>query len=170
MAGMEALGRLIDLSVDFVPVDLSGGANTGKLVSLRNCSGVTVVLYKGLEAGTDDPVLTFKESKDSAGTGKQNFAHGIDHYYQKAAVSLVAATTWTKVTQAAAAAVTLTSQAANQGIYAFEVLASQLTDGFTHLSVDVADAGATAQLGGILYILHDLEIQRTPANLLAAST
>jgi hypothetical protein len=168
MAGMEGLGRLFDLSPDVVPVDISAGAKTGLLVSLKNCSGVSVVVFKGLEAGTDDPVLTFKESKTSSAGSKQSIANGVTKFYKKSAVTLAGTETWTKVTQAASATVTLTSEAANQGIYVIEFPASQLSDGFSYLSVDTGDAGSTAQLAGIMYILHDLSVQRTPANLAAA--
>ena len=62
MAGIEALGRLTDYSVGVAPVDLSGGAQTGKRVSLKNTSGVQVVIFKGAASSGTDPTFTFKEA------------------------------------------------------------------------------------------------------------
>lgn len=164
---MEALGRLFDLSVGIVPVDLSGGAATGKRISLRDARGAALVVFKGLEAGTDDPVLTFQQHKVNTGGTPANLAT-ITKVYQKAAVTLAGTETWAKVTQAASQTVTLTSQAANQGIYVVQIHADDLTAGYNFVSVNTADAGSTAQLGGALWILYDLEIQRKPENLAAA--
>ena len=52
----------------------------------------------------------------------------------------------------------------NQQIVVIEVGADQLTDGYTHLSMNVPQIGA-AKIGCVLYIKHDLKVQRRPANL-----
>jgi len=166
---MEALGRLFDVSVGFQPVDMQTGANTGKRVSLRRASGLTVVFFKAIGTGGDDPVLTVQEhNAQSAGTS-QNLA-AIDHYYIKSATTpgLVGTETWTRTAQTLAATVTLTGLAASAAIVVLEIDAAKLSDGFTHLSVSVADVGGNAQLGGLLYFPRDLEVQRKPANLRAA--
>ena len=46
-----------------------------------------------------------------------------------------------------------------------EVAASELSDGYTHVSLNSGGEGSNAQLSGCLYILHDLHVQRKPANL-----
>jgi hypothetical protein len=76
--------------------------------------------------------------------------------------------TWTTVTQAAASEVSLTgaTYAASQVILVIEVHASQLSDGFEWVSLDMADAGVGGtRAGGALAILFDLEVQRKPSNL-----
>jgi hypothetical protein len=162
---MEALGREFDVVAGIAPVDTQTGAMTGKRVSLKNASGVTVVLYKGAGTGSDDPVLTFKQHTAASGGTSANLAT-IDRYYKKSATTLAGSETWTKTTQTAAATVTLTGEATKQGIYVFEISGSSLSDGYAYFSVDVADTGAAgAQLGATLYLLHDLYVQRTPANL-----
>lgn len=163
---MEGLGRLFDLEGCIIPVDLSGGATTGKRISLRDATGVAIVLFKGLEAGTDDPVLTFQQHKVNTGGTPANLAT-IDHYYQKSAVTYAGTEAWVKKTQAASQTVTLTSEAANQGIYVVQVNATSLSDGYHFVSVNIADAGSTAQLGGVFAILYDLNVQRAPASLVA---
>ena len=162
----EALGRLIDISVGVAPVDLSVAASTGKRVGLRNAAGVTVVFRKGAGAGGEDPVLTFRQHTAASGGTSQNLAT-VDHYYTKSAATLAGTETWNRAAQAAAATVTLTGEGAKQGIYVFEVDARSLADGYKYFSVDVADVGATAQIGSVEYLLRDLAVQRTPANLVA---
>ena len=52
-------------------------------------------------------------------------------------------------------------------IVAIPVQAPQLSDGYSYISLDVADVGGNAQLGGVLYLLHGLRAERKPANLAA---
>lgn len=164
---MRALGRNYDLQGAIIDVDLSAGANTGKRISLADARHLDIVVYKGLEAGTDDPVLTILQWKVNTGGSSANLAT-IDHYWKKSAVTYAGTEQWALVTQAASQTVTLTSEAANQGLYVIEIEADDLSDGYKYVSVNTADAGSTAQLGGVFYILSDLEIQRKPSNLRAS--
>lgn len=163
---MEGLGRLFDLSFGNVITNLGGGANvTGKRVSLKNASGVTVIVFKGVGTGGQDPVLTFGQATAASGGTLTNTAPLIDHFYKKSAVAPTGAETWTKVTQTASNVVTLTSEAANNGIYAIYVAAGDMvvrTD--PYLEVDVGSTAAAQNLG-IMFVLHDLEVQRAPAKL-----
>jgi hypothetical protein len=167
---MEALGRLDDLSIAVAPVDLSGGANTGKRVSLKNCSGVQVVVVKGAASTGTDPAFTFKEANaDTSGTS-QAMASPPAYFYKKSAAALAGTEAWAKVTASfSSGVVTLTGEEGNQGIYVFDVLSEDLSAGFDYLEVDSSDAGSVAQLGTVFYLLHDLSTQRDPANLAAAS-
>lgn len=165
---MRAVGRLFDLTVGFAVVDTQTGANTGKRVCLRNYDGVAFVLFKGAGTGSDDPVFTLKEHNASSSGTSQNLAV-ISEYLKKSATTLAGTETWTRTTQTAAATLTLTGEATKQGIYVIEVMAPQLSDGFSYVSIDVADTGsAGAQLGGVLAIPYDLKVARKPANLAAS--
>lgn len=164
---MLALGRMFDLSVGFAPVDTQTGANTGKRISMRPYEAIGVLLFKGAGSGTDVPVFTLNEANASTGGTSQALA-AITTWYKKSATTLAGSETWTKTTQAAGSTLTLTGEATKQGIYYFEVEATKLSDGFTHISVDVADTGsAGAQLAGLLYVAHDLHVPRAPASLVA---
>jgi hypothetical protein len=171
MSGIEALGRENDFSVGVAPVDLSGGANTGKRVSLKNCSGVQIVIFKGAASTGTDPTFTFKEATaDTSGTS-QIMATPPAYFYKKSAAALAGTETWSKVTATySTGVITLTGEEGNQGIYVFDVLAEDLSAGFEYLEVDSGDAGSVAQLGGVLFIAHDLLVQRDPANLAALSS
>jgi hypothetical protein len=164
---MKALGRVFDLANGFVPVDTQTGANTGKRVNLKNAQGVSFVFFKGAGTGTDVPVFTLQEHTANTGGTSQNLA-AITAFHSKSATTLAGTEAWSTTTQAAAATLTLTGEATKQGIYVIEIAAASLSDTFTHVSLSVADTGAAgAQLGCLLYVLHDLIVQRKPANLAA---
>lgn len=82
---IKGLGRLFDLSCGVAPVDIAGGAQTGKTVSLENCGGVTVVFFKEAGAAAEATTLTLRES--IAGASTQDLAT-ITEYYLKSAATL----------------------------------------------------------------------------------
>lgn len=165
---MEALGRLFDISSGIVPVDSQTAAMTGHRVSLRNAGGCTIVVFKAAGTANDDPVLDLQQHTASSG-GTTADLDIIDHYYYKQEATLDGDETWTKATQTAASEVTLNATSAEtQMIVVIEVDATELTDGYDYISLDIADTGAAgAQLISCLYLLRDLHVQRAPANLVA---
>jgi hypothetical protein len=164
----EGLGALFDLSIGFAPVDMQTGTNTGKRVSLKHASGVTIVLFKAAGTSGDNPVLTLQQHTASS-SGTTASATIIDHYYLKSGTTLAGTEAWTKVTQTAAATISdpgaATTSGAQQQIVAIPVRGEQLSDGYKYVSLNIADTGTNAQLGCVLYILHGLRHARTPANL-----
>ncbi|RLV66348.1 hypothetical protein STAN_1869 [Streptomyces sp. CBMAI 2042] len=168
---MEALGRLIDICVGAAPVDLSTAAVTGKRVRLRDCGGLTIVVVKGAGTAADDPTVTLRQHTAGSG-GTSSTLPVIDHYYLKSATALAGTEAWTRVSQAAAATIAdpggAGTSAEHQQILVIEVEAAQLSDGYTHVSLDVADVGSNAQLGTVLYLRRDLVVQRAPASLVAS--
>lgn len=166
-----ALGRLVDISIGVTPVDLQT-AQTGKRVALRDAGGCLVVVAKAIGTAGDDPTFTLKQHTASSSGTSANLAT-IDTYWYKASTSALAGTeTWTKFTQTAAATIAdpggLGTSAESAMILAFEVDSRQLADGYKYISVDVADTGTNAQLGTVLYLLRDLDVQRAPDKLAAA--
>lgn len=168
MAGQLGLGRVFDLGSAVKPVDLSGGAQTGKRIHLSRSSAVSVVVFKGAASGGTDPAFTFNVYKVSSSGSAAATYTGPTSMYQKAAATLAGTEVWSKVAVTPSSnVVTLTGEQGHEGIYVFEIYGSQLPDGYAFLEVDSSDAGTVAQLGGVMYILHDLTVQRTPANLAA---
>jgi hypothetical protein len=162
---MEALGRLFDISTGAAPVDVSTAAVTGKRVHLKNASAVTIVVFKGAGTAGDDPTFDLQEHTAASGGTSQDL-DVINHYYVKQEATLDGDETWTKVTQSTASEVTGNGTSAEeQAIYVFEVSATQLSDGFEWISLNVADVGTNAQLGSVLYLLHGIAVQRSPENL-----
>jgi hypothetical protein len=143
MAGMEALGRMFNV----VPVASGVG------LSLRHCSGVTFVCTNS----AINAVFTITVAPSFGGTYVAPTSSGgiITHYYQAAAQNGSAA--WTKVTQAAANAVT---QATISYTTVIEVFGSELPD--PNCYIKCTNSGGA---GLVTAILHDLTAQRAPANL-----
>lgn len=168
---MEALGRLFDIGAGVVPLDLQT-ARTGVRCSLRRSGGVTIVVFKGIGTAGEDPTYTLKEHNAASGGTSQNLAV-IDHYYLKTSLSNLDGTqTWSRIAQAKAATVAdpggAGTSAESSQILVIEVEGTQLSDGFTHVSLDCADVGSNAQLGAVLYFTRDLSVQRKPSNLPAS--
>lgn len=136
---MEALGRLFNIVPTADAVE----------VALRDAASVTFV-----GVGTD--TYTVESCTDAAGSGAANLVC-IDQYYR--CTSAAGAAAWTKVTQAVAA----TFAATGGGIACATVDGTSLPD--THDYVRCSSAGA----GLVIAILHELNVQRTPANLPAAA-
>ncbi len=166
---MAGLGRLFDLAPVIVPIDLATGANTGFPVDLSNAGGVTFVLFKDVGTAGQDPVLTVREAQDGSGTSEQDL-DVVTEYFYKGDASLSGNETWTRVTQTAGDIdLDGSLDAEEAGLVAFYVDADSLSEDYTHVTVDIADTGATAgDLGSVLAILHDLHVQRRP-DALAAS-
>jgi hypothetical protein len=168
---MEALGRLVDISTGIAPLDLQT-ARTGKRVTLKRSASVMVVFRKGIGTAGDDPTLTLKEHSAYTGGTSQNLAT-ITRYHLKTATTpgLVGTETWSLVTQASGATIAdpggAGTSAESEQIVVFHVDGTELSDGFTHISVDVADTGTNAQLGSVDYYLYDLNQPRKPTNMRA---
>lgn len=164
---MNGLGRLFDLGTGIVPVDSQTGAMTGKRVAMRGASGLTVVVFKGAGTGTDHPVITVRQhTAASAGTSANAPADAVGAVYAKSEAALDNDEAWANITPDPLNPVISTTLATSQAIIAIEIDAKKLTDGYTHVSVDIADTGAAgAQLLGALYILHGLKVERTPTSL-----
>lgn len=165
---MDGLGRLFDIVPVIVPVDGSAAASTGNRVSLRNAGGVTFVVFKGAGTAGQDPVLDVRQHTAATG-GTSADLDVVTRYFVKSETTLDGDETWTLVTQAAASEITdpggLGTSAEEQQLIAIEIDAAQLSDGYTHVSLDIADVGANAQLVSAIAILRNLHVQRAPQAL-----
>ncbi len=139
MAGMEALGRMVNV----VPIA------AGVAINMRDCSGITFVC-----TGADTFTLT---SSATFGGSYATPGNIVTHYYQAAATNGTAA--WTRQTQTASNAVVQGSAYTT----VIELLDAQLPDPGVYVKL-TASAG-----GLVTAILHDLEYQRKPANLAIVS-
>ncbi len=173
---MDALGRLFDIGAGVVPVDMNAGDGaTGKRFAMSGCNAVTIVVFLGAAAsGTDDVTIDVRQhTAYTSGTSNDldpsgvSGSVGVTYYYIKAETALDNDETWTRVTQSEASEVVLAgaTYAAQQCIVVIEVEASQLADGYTHISADVSYATNAVRVGAVLYLPHELRYQRKPANL-----
>lgn len=174
MTSIMGLGRAFDIGLGVAPVDINtADAATGKRLSLAQASGVTFLLVTGV-GGADDIVVDVQQhtaytggtSADLDPTGVTN-SSGVTFAHIKAETALDNDESWVKLTQSEASEVTIAgaTYGTQQKIVAIYVSAEQLAPGYTHVSANIACTTSTSQLVALLYVLHDLKVQRTPANL-----
>lgn len=165
--GARALGRSFDVVSGIVPVNLNTGANTGARVHLKNCNGVTIVVYAGVGTAASDLAVDLQEHTAATGGTSQDLDI-ITKYYSKQELTLDGDEVWSEHTQAAASEIADVGGAGTsaelQNLVVIEVSATQLSDGFGWISLNIPQPGAT-KLGCVFYILHDLAVQRAPQNL-----
>lgn len=163
---MEALGRLFDVSTGAVPTDAVAGAITGKRVSLRGADACTIlVVTTGGSTDITDVDLQQHTASTGGTTGDLDI---IDHYYYKSEATLDGDEQWTKGTQTAASEITNVGAASEELLLAIEVSATQLSDGYSYISLDIPDLGTNGtRFCAILYVLHGLRAGRRAANLAA---
>lgn len=165
----EGLGNLFDIVAGVVPVDLQT-AQTGKRVLMKNAARCTIVLFKAAGTAGDDPTVDVQQANAATG-GTVKDLDVVDHYYLKAEATLDGDEAWTRYTQTAASEIAdpggLTTSAEEQQILVIEIDAADMdvANQFNYLSLNVADVGGNAQLGGVLYILHGLRYPSASASL-----
>lgn len=133
---MEALGRLLNVLATADDV----------YVPMKDASAVTFVTVLG--AGD---TYTLTEATTAAGGGAQVLTT-ITRFHRQA----TAGAAWERVTQAAASTMVL-SGSYDVGVLTID--ATELSDGYKYLKL--ASTGA----GTVVALLHDLLVQRAPANL-----
>lgn len=162
---MLGLGRVYDIGCAVAPVDLATAGFTGKRVAMKNCSGIDIFIAYGAGTDGDDPVPALEEHTASTGGTTRDLAI-MDTIYRKAETLLDNDEAWVKTTQTAAAIMTaVADDAQKQKLYVIHVPASALSDDCAWISVKHADLSNNAQLVAVFYIMVDLKVQRTPANM-----
>ena len=145
MAGMEALGRVFD--VVWTPLD--------NAISLRGCSGVTIVAKaSGASALVLEAQETFSGSQ-TAWTTANGFGQAA-HWYQN--TSNIGTAGWTKQTAVWTTNSLATAQTTGY-VSVLEIFTDQLAAGYEYLYLQTT-TNCTA-----IALLHDLTVQRGPANL-----
>lgn len=135
MAGMVGLGRVLDA----IPIA------AGVIFKFRHASAISFLC-----TGADTFTVTVGSSHAAASTSPGNV---FTFYYQAAATNGSAA--WTKQTQSASNAVTQGSAYTTL----FTLYTSQVADPNNYVKCAVGASGL------VTAILHDLTVQRAPANL-----
>jgi len=162
---MLGLGKDYDIGLALAPVDLSTAGATGKRISLQDCKGVDIVLVYAAGTDGDDPVPSLQQHTAYTSGTTADLAT-MATIYRKSETLLDNDEPWVATTQTAAAIMTaVADDAQKQKIYVIHVEAADLTDGYTHISVNQADLSNNAQLACFLYLKVGLLVQRAPANL-----
>jgi hypothetical protein len=164
---MDALGRLFDIGLAWAPVDAQS-AQTGKRIALSGARGCTIVVIKAAGTAGDDHSYDLQQHTASTG-GTTADLDTVATYYLKQETALDNDEAWEVFTQTAASEITEAgaagTSAEQQQIIVIEVDAGDLTDGYTHISLNSGGEGSNAQLSTAIYILHELRWQRKPTSL-----
>lgn len=174
MSGLMTLGQDFDIGLAFAPVDIdTANGATGKRINMAMHRAVLFVCILAVGA-TDDVVLDVQQhtaytggtSADLDVTGVTG-STGVTEFFGKTEVALDNDERWARAAQAAASEVTLTgaTYGDKQNIITVPIRATQLADGYTHASVNVATTTAAAHLACGLYLATQLRYQRAPAKL-----
>lgn len=164
---MDALGRLFDIGLAWSPVDAQT-AQTGKRISLSGAAGCTIVVVKAAGTAGDDHSYALQQHTAYTG-GTSADLNAISYYFVKQETALDNDESWEKFTQTAdddiVEAGAAGTSAEQEQIIVIEVDAAQLTDGYSHISLNSGGEGSNAQLSTCIYILHELGSQRAPVRL-----
>jgi hypothetical protein len=166
----NGLGRVFDIGIGAMNQTFNGSGITGKVCSLQNCDGVGVLITKAANGTTDDFACDLQEVNLAGGTPRD--LDIITQYAVKSETALDNDEAWVITTQAAASEITAIAGTAElEMMVYFEVMANQLSDGYTHIAVNIPDLGNTdTENGTVIYIPFNLKVQRNPANLPSLKT
>lgn len=150
MAGMRALGRAYDV------VQNPSGLN----ICLKDCSGISFVTVNGTSTAA---ILTVTASTLFTGGTTTNWSaangFGMPSVMYTRLTGNAAA--WVKQTPTVSTNTVTVPITTTSAIGHVEFLVSQLADAYDYINVTVSGSGATLPMA----ILHDLNVQRDPANL-----
>jgi hypothetical protein len=160
----EGLGRLYNIGSVTVPTDAVAGAITGQRNNLRDYGGVDfLVVTSG--GSTDITDVDLRQHTASTG-GTSADLDVIDHYYYRTEATVDGDEVWIRGTQSAASEITDVGAASQELVLVICVEAEQLSDGYTHVSLDIPDLGTNGtRFCTIIPILRDPMVQRAPAAL-----
>lgn len=137
------------------PKDITGAGLTGDWVNLKNHRKIAIILMSGAWAG-GTAAVTLNEATDNAGTGSAALAFS----YQYVATGLTSDT----LVKTAVTSNTFDISAANK-LHVIEVLASDLSSGFTHIQCAVATPGSNADLLAMAYVLYSGSYLERPGTM-----
>ena len=160
------LGKHFDFTPGAMPQSFNGSGITGTPGAMQNCEYMGGLITKTKSGGTTDDFLIDLQEVNGAG-GTPRDLDIITDYWYKQETDLDGDEPWVKVTQSAGseiAAIAGTSE--TDFMVYFAVRAADLSDGYTHIAVNVPDFGNTdTQYGCVTYIPHNLKVQRAPVNM-----
>ena len=166
---MSALGGMFDVHPAFLPVDMSGGANTGDWFNASRYHSVGIMLTKALGTAGQDPTITVSQATDNAGTGSKalNLPTKASSFVWKkqAATDLTATAAWANASADVTNNTLTNGTLAEEAAIVFIEIPCDLLDadgGFDYIQASVADVGGAAQLGVVHYFGFEPRYQTRP--------
>jgi len=141
----------------FLPVDMSGQANPGDYVSLKEYHHVALVFIKDAGTAAEDPTITVTQATAVDGTGAKALTF-TDIYTKQAATNLTGLGVFTKTTQAAANTYTNGTLGEQAAVVVIEFDSDDLDvdSGFDVVGCSIADTGTTSgAFGTLIWVLTE---------------
>ncbi len=135
------------------PKDITGAGVSGDYVHMKHHRKLAAVITTGAWAGGTAAVTLTQATDATGGTSAS-----LPFTFQYVGTGLTSDT----LVKTAVASNTFNLSAANK-IHVIEVLASDLTAGYTHVRVEVASPGSNADLLAMAYILYGASYNESPA-------
>lgn len=159
-----SLGK-IDIFLAQPVDDFAAGSNTGNRIAMKKYSHITFVGVWDAGTNGDDIQLDLQEHTASSGGTTQDLDI-ITEYFYRGETTLDGDEAWTKTTMTAASEIAaIADSAEKENLLVFEVHQDQLSDGYTHLSVDNPDFGNNATKWGAILAIGWLLAAREPTLL-----
>lgn len=138
----------------FVPVALNTAGGVGDVVSLKNYGRCAVVFFAAAGTAGDDPTITLEQVKSVAASSAKALN------FEKIDVkqgTLTAVGQFTKSDSSGDNTHTDATSAEVQKIWVIDVKAEDLDvdNGYDCIRASIGDVGTNAQLGCMLYLLHE---------------
>jgi hypothetical protein len=156
----------------FPAVDLSAGANNGDYVSLKNYKHVSIVFASGIGTAGQDPTVVVQQAQDVAGTGVKALNINASKVFKKQAPTSLASTgQWSDASAGVTANSWTDAEAAEQSlllVIEFDADELDVDNGFDCIRATIADVGANAQPGYLLYILSEPRYASRPTQMPSA--
>lgn len=147
------ISETIQIAPIVIPIDLAAGANTGDWINVSNYQHFGILYLADVGTAGEDPVITVLQATDNAGTGSKalNFTRIAT---KQGATALSAVGTFTNTTQSSANTYSSATGGENEELYLIEFDAADLdvSGGFDHISVTIADPGTAGKLGTVIFL------------------
>ena len=147
-------------------------ANDGDWVSLKNWGHIAIIFRSGLGTVSQDPTLIVLQATDVSGAGSKALNINTSQVFKKqAATSLASVGQWSDASGDASTNTLTNATAAEQAVlWVVEFDGAQLdvANGFDCISCTIADVGAAAQPGDLLYILSEPRHALQPTSMPSA--
>lgn len=145
-----------------LPKDITGAAQDGDLVSMKNCERCYILIQQGAWAGGTSAVTVTQEQSAS---GSSNTAVAFTKKWE--GVGYTSAND--VLTEVAVVSNTFNLDTANE-FHVIEITPDMLTDGYTHIRVRLGSPGSNADLVSATYILTGIKYAGAPDNIPTAIT
>ena len=156
-----------------VPVNLAGQANDGDWIDIRDTDGIVFILFKAVSTAGEDPILVFRSATSAGGANAANLDVPNDKQrnWKKQGASLadIGGRPWADADGDVTddGALTNGTLAEHQALVVVDLHIEDIPENHTHVTCNIANTGAAAQIGCVLAIVKN-RWHRRPSKAVSA--